>query len=72
MKNILNTIAKRLDNLFKVKSIVTFVFLFITILCVIKGLELPEWLVPIITLCFKELFDKDKIKNIETESKGDE
>ena len=52
-------------NLIKVKSIVTFVFLVITVVAVVKGLELPEWLIPIVTLCFKELFDKDKIKKEE-------
>lgn len=49
-------------NLLKVKSIVTFTFLFITVMAVMKQIVLPEWLVPIVTLCFKELFDKDKVK----------
>lgn len=45
----------------KIKSIVTFVFLGLTVYAATRSLELPEWLVPIITLCFKELFDKDKV-----------
>lgn len=47
----------------KIKSVVTFVFLGLTVYTAVTSLELPEWLVPIITLCFKELFDKDKLKN---------
>ena len=53
---------KQFIKLLKIKSIVTFVFLGITIFAVAKAVELPEWLVPIVTLCFKELFDKDKVK----------
>lgn len=55
-------IINQLLKLIKIKSIVTFIFLAITIYVVVKKADLPEWLVPIITLCFKELFDKDKIK----------
>lgn len=62
-----NKIVNRVLNLFKIKSIVTFVFLGITIYSVGKACELPEWLVPIITLCFKELFDKDKNVNVKKE-----
>ena len=58
-------ITHGLLNLIKVKSIVTFGFLIITFIAVIKGTILPEWLIPIVTLCFKELFDKDKVKNKE-------
>lgn len=54
----------QLIKLLKVKSIVTFVFLMITVLAVVKQFQLPEWLVPIVTLCFKELFDKDKINEV--------
>lgn len=56
-----NKFITQLIQLIKMRSIVTFVFLGLTIFSVIKTLELPEWLVPIITLCFKELFDKDKV-----------
>lgn len=63
---------KIISNLLKVKSIVTFCFLFITIMAVMKQLQLPEWLVPIITLCFKELFDKDKVINKNTDSQEKE
>ena len=52
---------KQIAKWFKIKSIVTFVFLGLTFYTAITSLELPEWLVPIITLCFKELFDKDKV-----------
>lgn len=63
---------KRFTNLLKIRSVVTLVFLVITVLAVTKSLELPEWLVPIITLCFKELFDKDKIKTTDAENEGGE
>lgn len=59
---------KQLTKWLKIKSIVTFVFLGLTVYTAVAKLELPEWLVPIITLCFKELFDKDKIKSDSKES----
>lgn len=58
---------KQITKLLKMKSITTFVFLGLTIYAVIALVELPEWLVPIITLCFKELFDKDKTNNKKNE-----
>lgn len=61
MKNeIKDLIIKRITNLFKIKSMITLVFAAITIYAVVKTASLPEWLVPIITMCFKELYDKDK------------
>lgn len=65
-------IIKRIANLFKIKSIVTLTFLLITIFATFKSLDLPEWLVPIVTLCFKELFDKDKVKTIDNSESEDE
>ena len=56
-------IITRILNLFKIKSIVTFVFLGLTIYSAVKMVNLPEWLVPIIAMGLKELFDKDKTKN---------
>lgn len=53
---------KIITNLLKVKSIVTFGFLALTITAVMLEINLPEWLIPMVTLCFKELFDKDKVK----------
>lgn len=59
-------ITKRITNLFKIRSIVTLSFVVIIFLTVLKQLELPEWLVTIVVLCFKELFDKDKVNtNVE-------
>lgn len=58
---------KQFEKWLKIKSIVTFVFLGLTVYTAVTSLELPEWLVPIITLCFKELFDKDKGKTINKE-----
>lgn len=58
-------IMKRITNLFKIKSIMTLLFAGITIYAVVKATSLPEWLVPIITMCFKELYDKDKADNKE-------
>ena len=60
-------VVARLLNLIKIKSIVTFAFLGLAIYSAVKVIDLPEWLVPIITMGLKELFDKDKIKNTDKE-----
>lgn len=62
---------KIIGNLLKVKSIVTFTFLFITVYAVVKQIVMPEWLLPIVTLCFRELFDKDKVKSKEKEDRDE-
>lgn len=60
-QEIKDKIITRILNLFKIKSIVTFVFLGLTIYSAVKMVNLPEWLVPIIAMGLKELFDKDKV-----------
>lgn len=60
--NIGEMITIRILNLIKIKSILTLSFLGLTSLAIFKALELPEWLIPIISLYFKELLDKDKVK----------
>lgn len=59
-------IIERILNLIKMKSIVTLVFLGLVIYSVVSITNLPEWLISIIAICFRELFDKDK-SNIKKE-----
>lgn len=53
---------EQLTKLLKVKSITTFIFLGLIVYSVVAEVKLAEWLIAIITMVFKELFDKDKVK----------
>ena len=58
-------ITNSILNLFKVKSIVTFVICYIVIFLVINDKIEPTTTTSIIMLVFKELFDKNKVQKDE-------
>ena len=58
-------ITNSILNLFKVKSIVTFVICYIVIFLVINDKIEPATTTAIIMLVFKELFDKNKVQKDE-------
>lgn len=64
-------LIKRIANLLKIKSIVTIFFMVIIAISIAHKFNLPDWLIALISLALKELFDKDKIQNANSNEKGE-